>query len=279
MQEGVAEVLSGLELIAEMNRTTVHHGEMMFWWLGQHSVTVKLGETIVYVDPYLSESPLRLTQPLVTAREVTNAHLVIGTHDHGDHIDRDAWGVLATTAPEARFVLPDLHRERVAAEIGIPSDRLIGVDDGQTVEVAGLRITGVAAAHEFLDQDPATGRYPYLGYVVEGSGCTFYHAGDTCLYNGIHARLEGRRYDVVFLPINGRDAVRLAGGCIGNMTYQEAADLAGCLEPRLTVPTHFDMFEHNSEDPLLFVEYMRVKYPHLRTAVPTHGARMALGWT
>ncbi|MBR4124638.1 MAG: hypothetical protein IKR13_00405, partial [Victivallales bacterium] len=73
------------------------------------------------------------------------------------------------------------------------------------------------------------------------------------------------------LPINGRDAWRLTHDCIGNMTYQEAADLAGLLTPRLTVPAHYDMFPNNQEDPWLFTEYMRVKYPRLATRIAKPG--------
>jgi len=79
--------------------------------------------------------------------------------------------------------------------------------------------------------------------------------------------------DLALLPINGRDARRLAANCIGNMTYQEAADLAGAIRPGLTIPTHFDMFADNGENPQLFVDYMRVKYPRLATRVPRHGQR------
>ena len=80
----------------------------------------------------------------------------------------------------------------------------------------------------------------------------------------------------MFLPINGRDAKRLAAGCIGNMTYQEAADLAGALQPRLTIPTHFEMFAMNSVDPALFIDYMRVKYPNLKTHLPVHGEEIII---
>jgi L-ascorbate metabolism protein UlaG (beta-lactamase superfamily) len=81
----------------------------------------------------------------------------------------------------------------------------------------------------------------------------------------------------MFLPINGRDAARLASGCIGNMTYQEAADLSGALQPGLTIPAHYEMFTGNSADPQAFLDYMRVKYPALETALPMHGERFIIG--
>ena len=52
----------------------------------------------------------------------------------------------------------------------------------------------------------------------------------------------------MFLPINGRDAGRFRRNCLGNMTYQEAGDLAGELAPGWVVPCHYDMFAHNSEE-------------------------------
>jgi L-ascorbate metabolism protein UlaG (beta-lactamase superfamily) len=82
---------------------------------------------------------------------------------------------------------------------------------------------------------------------------------------------------LAFLPINGRDAKRLAAGCLGNMTYQEAADLAGSLRPGVTVPTHFEMFAMNSEDPRLFAEHMRVKYPDLALKIPELGVAVDAG--
>jgi len=129
----------------------------------------------------------------------------------------------------------------------------------------------VPAAHEFLEKDPDSGFHACIGYVIEGNGICIYHAGDTCIYEGMHAILRRWKFDLAFLPINGRDAKRYANGIIGNMTYQEAADLAGCLRPGLTVPAHFEMFAANLEDPQLFLEYMKVKHGALPTTIPRHG--------
>ena len=44
------------------------------------------------------------------------------------------------------------------------------------------------------------------------------------------------------------------------MTYQEAADLAGDICPKIVIPGHWDMFSFNSEDPAKFADYIEVKY-------------------
>ena len=269
-------MLSGTELVRDIDACPLRPGELAFWWLGQHSFVVKIGTAVCYLDPFLSPYPGRQVPPLLKPSEVTNAALVLGSHDHADHIDRDAWPGIAAASPQVKFIVPALLREKIVREVGLPAERVLGVDVGIRAEVGEISVSAVPAAHEFLDTDPATGQHPYLGFVLEGAGLTVYHAGDTCLYEGMQAALRRWTFDLALLPINGRDARRLAAGCIGNMMYQEAADLAGAIRPRLTVPAHFEMFATNSENPQLFVDYMRVKYPALPTLVPRHGERTVL---
>jgi len=265
-----------IELAADIDSCSPAFGTLAFWRLGQHGLAIKGGTTVVYVDPYLSPTESRLVPPLLSPDQVRNADLVLGTHDHSDHIDRPAWPAIAQASRRAIFVLPEAAKPDVLRATGIPPERAVGLDDRVSVSVSGVIITGIAAAHEFLARDPATGRCPFLGYVIEMNGCCIYHAGDTCCYDGMLARLRRWKFDAVFLPINGRDAKRYAAGCLGNMTYQEAADLAGELAPRLVVPAHYDMFAFNPGDPAAFSEYMRVKYPGLRTLVCGNGERVEL---
>ncbi|MHB9034696.1 MAG: MBL fold metallo-hydrolase, partial [Anaerolineae bacterium] len=105
---------------------------------------------------------------------------------------------------------------------------------------------------------------------------TILHTGDTCVYEGYLTKLRRWQFDLVFVPINGRDAVRLRSNCIGNMTYQEAVDLVGALKPRLAVPGHYEMFSNNSENPQLFADYLEVKYPGQAYWIGDHGQAVTL---
>ncbi len=270
----------GRELIAEMDSFAPDCGERFaFWWLGQQGYALKVATggapAVIYIDAYLSGSASRTVAPVVAPDEVTNATLVLGSHDHGDHIDRDAWPRIAAASPEAIFVVPESCRQKVAADLEIPEGRMVGLVDGQSAELAGVTVTAVASAHELRECDE-DGRDRYLGYVIEAEGAAIYHAGDTCRYEGLVGKLARWSFDLALLPINGRDARRLAANCIGNMTYQEAVDLAGELSPGLTVPGHYEMFEMNSEDPELFLSYMAVKYPDLKAIAPAHGEMIAV---
>ena len=52
--------------------------------------------------------------------------------------------------------------------------------------------------------------------------------------------VKDRRIDLMIICINGR---------LGNMNVDEAVRLTEILAPRLGIPTHYGMFESNTEDP------------------------------
>lgn len=263
----------GKALLDEIRQCT----DSAFWWLGQLGFALKLENRLLYIDAYLAESPERIIPPLLQPEELADADFILGSHNHSDHIDWNVWRKIASSSPKPRFILPKALIDEMGEEIGIARERLIGLDDGASYETDGLKITGVAAAHEFLDPVPATGCFPYLGYVIESSRFAVYHSGDTCIYEGLIAKLKKwEKLNVLFLPINGRDGSRYRSGCIGNMTYQEAADLAGTLKPDLAVPAHYEMFRSNSENPYLFADYLEAKYPEVKFWIGPHGEKVAI---
>ena len=251
------------EFLKSVKETKAPCGTAVIWWLGQMGVWIKMGDTVLSVDYFATEIPGRTIAPPVPAQEVRGIAAFLGSHNHIDHIDHPAWRIWAKNLPEAKFVFPRIHRESLLRD-GIGEDRLLGLNEGESVEVGGIRISAIAAAHEFLDRDPETGLYPALQYLIEGNGLRIYHAGDTLRYEGMIGKLRAfGQIDAAILPINGRDAVRYRGHCIGNMTFQESVDLAGELRPRLVIPGHFDMFANNSENPEKFADYLDAKYPGL----------------
>lgn len=265
----------GLELIREIDMCVVQKGSVAFWWLGQLGFVIKFGKLVTYIDPFLSEHSSRNIPSLLGPTEITNADYILGTHDHGDHIDKEVWHELSLSSPKAKFIVPKLLVKPLCAELKISIERFIGLDDEITITEGGLKISGVASAHEFLDQDRDSGSFPYLGYIIEGNGCSIYHSGDTCIYEGLQSKLrKWDKFDVMFIPINGRDGERYREKCIGNMTYQEAVDLAGTIRPGLVVPSHYEMFSFNSADPLLFANYIEAKYPKIKYWIGGHGEKV-----
>jgi len=253
--------VTGKRLIEEINNCVLSEKQVAFWWIGQSGVAIKTANKIIYLDLYISKNNIRRFPPLLAPEEIDNADLIFGSHDHLDHIDRKAWPIIAKVSKKAKFIVPGLLVKELSNDLGIAYERFVTIGDKQLVNLGKVKITGIASAHEMLDYDPATGKYPYMGFVIEIGDFVIYHSGDTCIYEGLENKLRGwNRIDIMFLPINGRDAFRLRNGIVGNMTYQEAVDLAGRLKPRLVVPTHYDMFSGNLENPGLFADYMDSKF-------------------
>lgn len=264
--EGSVEMTSS-EFWKKVKNTIVPRGTAALWWMGQMGLLIKLGDTLLCVDYYAVDNPDRQVPPPVPAEEMKGIDLFLGTHNHIDHIDHPSWQIWKQTCPDACFVFPMLHKQSLLAD-GHDENRLIGVNEGTVCSIKDITIRPVAAAHEFLDRDEASGLYPCLQYIIEGNGVRIYHAGDTVRYEGMLPKLQAFGHiDAAILPINGRDARRYRTNCIGNMTFQEAVDLAGELLPGVVIPGHWDLFAHNSADPAEFADYLDAKYPGAVTCV------------
>ncbi len=241
----------------------VKHGEVCFWWLGQLGYLIRLENASILIDAYLSRGHSRLCEPLLELENIHGIDYIFGSHDHLDHIDSEAWSAMARNMPEAKFILPEALIPDVSERLSLPRERFHGVNDGSlSYKDDKIKVTAIAAAHEALDRDPQSGLYPYTGFIIEGGGVTLYHSGDCVVYEGLVTKLRAHSpIDIMFIPINGRDARRYRMGLIGNMTYQEAVDLVIAVKPALAVPGHYDMFASNLADPNDFTDFLDAKAP------------------
>ncbi len=244
-------------------------GSVSLKWLGQMGFLIENDTNRLCIDYYASPDDLRQTPPAIRAEELKDVDVFLGTHDHLDHIDHEAWKIWAKTNPNAKFVFPKAHMDKIIVD-GVDVHNAVGLNDGESVKIGDLTIHAIAAAHEFPDQDPVTGFYPYLQYLIEIDGVRIHHAGDTVRYEGMMPKIKAfGTIDAEILPINGRDAKRYRQNCIGNMTYQEAVDFAGEICPGIVIPGHWDMFADNSGDPDAFADYLAAKYDgKIRCIIP-----------
>lgn len=234
------------------------------WWLGQSGFLCSSGGIRVLFDPYLSNSltrkyagtdkeHTRMSERVVDPGTLQGISLVTSTHNHTDHLDAETLNPLRSANPGLRLVIPEANRSFVEERLGLGSedaDLLVGLDDGLEMTVAGVKITGLPAAHDTIERDDQ-GRCKFMGYVFSWNGWKVYHSGDTRPIPGLGARLKEYALDVVFLPINGALEERRVSG---NLWGQEAAALADQAGAGLAIPCHYDMFTFNTEAPSAFVE-------------------------
>ncbi len=267
----------GQELMQEIRQATVEPGKFALWWLGQQGWIIKTVRCLAGIDLFLSDNPKRRYPALLSPKELAGFDLILGTHDHKDHIDRDAWKIIAKHSLDTMFILPRRSVAEVRIATGIPIDRLMGLDDGQSVVSCDLKVTAVPSAHEWIDNLPEAGGHRWLGYILDpGTGGVLYHAGDTCIWEGMSERLTEWDIRAACLPINGRDAERYKRGVVGCMQYQEAGDLAARIGAKTVLPGHWDAFLRDQTDPNLFAEYVKSRYPEIKAIPPERGARIDL---
>lgn len=248
----IEPVNHGSTLAREIEEVSPGRGSLSIWWLGQSGFLIKSCRGTLIVDPYLSEHltrkyegtarpHIRMTRAPLRGSDLSGLDVVLASHKHSDHLDPGTLPDLMAASPGAMLVLPESLLEH-ASQMGLQADRLAGTDAGRSMDVAGFRIRAVPSAHEQIDRD-AAGRHLYLGYVIECEGLRLYHSGDSLAYEGLQGELGPGPFDMLFLPINGRDPAR---GVPGNMTAGEAVDLAAMIRPRFVVPHHYDMFTFNT---------------------------------
>jgi len=230
------------------------------WWLGQSGFLVQSDGRHLLIDPYLSDSltkkyaqtdkpHIRMTERVVDPTRLDFIDVVSSSHNHTDHLDAETLSPLRTANPGLTFVIPEANRAFVSERLKTPPEWPVGLNDGESAEIAGFRFHAIPAAHEQVDRD-ASRRCLYLGYVIETGGVRVYHSGDCMLYEGLSNLVQPFAVDLALLPINGSAPERRVAG---NFNGREAARLAREIGARLAVPMHYDMFTFNTATPDEFV--------------------------
>jgi L-ascorbate 6-phosphate lactonase len=252
-------------------------------WLGQAGFVVRTAAATVLIDPFLSPWDGRLYESALPPARAEGVDLVMCTHEHVDHFDATSAPAVAAASPGAVFVVPAPIVDMVT-EAGVAADRVVGVQPGDDLELAGLRIRPVPAMHGVTMDDAygfgrelSGGLTRFLGFVLDAAGVRLYHAGDTIHFDGLESLLRGLEIDVGLLPINGRDPEREARGIVGNLTEREAAWLGREAAFDLLIPMHYDLFARNRGYPADLVDGVDRDHLGVPVFVPAREHPFVLG--
>jgi len=244
-------------LIRQMNELEVKTGQLAIWGLGQMGVALKgAGSGIVYIDPVLTNVVVErvpetaaffqraFPAPLLP-EEITNASLVLCTHEHLDHTDPLTLGPIAQASPRARFVA-SAWAGSALDEADILSERREYPQVGQQLDFGAVKVTGVAAAHEKVETNPVMGNR-FFSFHLQFDGVSFFHSGDTVMHPAYISQIkQAGGVDVAFLAANGRDARRDSYNITGNLQPVEAVWLAQEIGADLLIGGHNDLFTWNT---------------------------------
>jgi L-ascorbate 6-phosphate lactonase len=237
----------------------VNAGELAIYWLCQAGFAFKSSaNAVVYIDPYFSDVVERvigfkrmMTCPM--SAEEANAHLVVCTHEHLDHMDIDALPVLARN-PRTQFTGP-IECIKEFAKLGIPAQRCHLLEEGNSLTLGGIEINAVYADHGDLAPDA-------LGIVLNFGGIKVYHTGDTAYRPKEFGPAIGMKPEILIPCINGR---------FGNMDAKEAALLTSLVKPRVVIPSHFWMFVEQNGEPGAFLDLCKEVAPQSQAVVMKPG--------
>ncbi len=201
--------------------------------LGQSGYVIQSKTSTIIIDPYLSDSVNRVAQrprilPMPMMPEDIRCDAIICTHNHLDHLDPDT----IKGVNDNQFFITTGEGEKELEKLGKTNVKTLTI--GESITVGEFEITAVFADHTV----------EAFGLIVRTKDKTVYFSGDT-LYNEKLFEISKYKPDVTFICINGK---------LGNMNVNEALAVAKKIGAKLNVPNHYDMFESNSENPLLFSE-------------------------
>ena len=185
-------------------------GPLTITFIGHASLIFSFDGKTIDVDPW---------GKLADYAKLPKADVVLITHDHPDHLDRDTLGK-ACTDTTAVVITQTCEQQGVKG---------IVMNNGDVRTIAGFRIEAVPAyniVNKRPDGQPYHPKGAGNGYVITFGDKRVYVAGDT---ENTPEMKKLKGIDVAFLPMN----------LPYTMTPEMAADAALAIKPKILYPYHF----------------------------------------
>lgn len=188
-------------------------------WLGHATFKIKK-DIVIYIDPY------------VVPEEAEKADIILSTHGHFDHCDKEA--IEKISKEETVVVAPEDCAKK------FKNGR--SVNAGDVLEIKGVKIEVV---HAYNKNKPFHPKGSGFGYIVEVGGLRIYHAGDTDFI----PEMRDVKADIALLPVGGTYT----------MDMKEALEAVLAIKPKYVVPMHYGYLKETKADPEKFKKMVEEK--------------------
>ena len=206
---------------------------MKITFLGQAGLLFEKGGFKVMIDPYLSDSVVKVNPknfrrvPVDESLFEIKPDVMIFTHNHLDHYDPETAPRFITAESGILVLSPKSVWDEVR-KLGGNNNYILFNRHTEWTQ-GGIKFTAVKAEHS--DITP-------IGVIIDDGEKKYYVTGDT-LYNEEIFEDIPSGIDVLFLPING----------VGNnMNMADASRFAKRVNAKKVVPLHIGMFDEMTAD-------------------------------
>ncbi len=226
---------------------------MKITYYGYNTFIIEDGDRRIAIDPG-AKFLYRLRMPtLIPKSEWSTISHVIVTHGDPDHY----WYCdKILQASEAKLICSDKMVKEINGEQFMLSPRgkglkfnwqfddVVTLSEDKQIEIDGMKITGIKITHGPLhikigpfrkiishENDERIGRGS-LGFKIEMGGKTIVNLGDTLYHKDEWKQLKDA--DLLMIPIGGHETKN-------TMDELEAAEAVKNLQPKIVIPTHYNL--------------------------------------
>ncbi len=234
----------------------IEPGSVCITWIGHASFLLRTAHGNILIDPNWAnwlKVVKRLKHPGLCIHNLPEIDLVLITHAHFDHLDRNSLRKIASHQP---IVVP-AGVGNLVHDLGFRD--VHELDEWEELTLGNLHLTLTPCAHwgARVLHDSHRG---YGGYLIEFDGRSVYHCGDSAYFDGFREIGQRKDIEIALLPIGAYDP---PSGREVHMNPEEAMQTFIDLQARLLIPMHYGSFRLSYEplhEPLDRLQQAAKKY-------------------
>lgn len=186
-------------------------------WLGHSTIKINNQNQVIYIDPYNIK------------QDYNDADMIFITHSHYDHFSEEDINKVKKENTNI-IITEDVFQKTLS--LGFKESNIITVKPNESYQIYNIKFDTIPSYNVNKKFHPKENNW--VGYVIDINGVKYYIAGDTDITN------ENKmvKCDVAFLPVGGTYT----------MDFEEAANLANIIGPKVVVPIHYGSLVGTLED-------------------------------